>query len=179
MSNHEFSGKRKCLREKLSTIERGLSKRALALVLSGAAVFGLTSCAEEAKTPREAGFAVTCSDQNGANYAPDIISVQQNTPDGRKALIEFGCPVDTDMSVSGIDPTSNSSLDSDNQKDPVTNQENPATTYLVTGAAYCPASLDGKSIVDWARYSHDEAGRETFVMTFNNGCDVTEATVSK
>lgn len=176
MSNYEFSGKRECLREKLSIIERGLSKRALALVLSGAAVFGLTSCAEEAKTPREAGFAVTCSDQNGANYAPDIISVQQNTPDDRKALIEFGCPVDTDMSVGGIDPTSNSSLnipsDSDNQKDP-------ATTYLVTGAAYCPVSLDGKSIVDWARYSHDEAGRKTFVIAFNNGCYVTEATVSK
>lgn len=176
MSNYEFSGKRECLREKLSIIERGLSKRALALVLSGAAVFGLTSCAEEAKTPREAGFAVTCSDQNGANYAPDIISVQQNTPDGRKALIEFGCPVDTDMSVGGIDPTSNSSLNSPSDSD---NQKDPATTYLVTGAAYCPVSLDGKSIVDWARYSHDEAGRKTFVIAFNNGCDVTEATVSK
>lgn len=176
MSNHEFSGKRECLREKLSIIERGLSKRALALVLSGAAVFGLTSCAEEAKTPREAGFAVTCSDQNGANYAPDIISVQQNTPDDRKALIEFGCPVDTDMSVGGIDPTSNSSLNSPSDSD---NQKDPATTYLVTGAAYCPVSLDGKSIVDWARYSHDEAGRKTFVIAFNNGCDVTEATVSK
>ena len=176
MSNYEFSGKRECLREKLSIIERGLSKRALALVLSGAAVFGLTSCAEEAKTPREAGFAVTCSDQNGANYAPDIISVQQNTPDGRKALIEFGCPVDTDMSVGGIDPTSNSSLNSPSDSD---NQKDPATTYLVTGAAYCPVSLDGKSIVDWARYSHDEAGRKTFVIAFNNGCDVTKATVSK
>ncbi len=176
MSNHEFSGKRECLREKLSIIERGLSKRALALILSGAAVFGLTSCAEEAKTPREAGFAVTCSDQNGANYAPDIISVQQNTPDDRKALIEFGCPVDTDMSVGGIDPTSNSSLNSPSDSD---NQKDPATTYLVTGAAYCPVSLDGKSIVDWARYSHDEAGRKTFVIAFNNGCDVTEATVSK
>lgn len=176
MSNYEFSGKRECLREKLSIIERGLSKRALALVLSGAAVFGLTSCAEEAKTPREAGFAVTCSDQNGANYAPDIISVQQNTPDDRKALIEFGCPVDTDMSVGGIDPTSNSSLNSPSDSD---NQKDPATTYLVTGAAYCPVSLDGKSIVDWARYSHDEAGRKTFVIAFNNGCDVTEATVSK
>ena len=176
MSSHEFGDKRKCLREKLSTIERGLSKRALALVLSGAAVFGLTSCAEEAKTPREAGFAVTCSDQNGANYAPDIISVQQNTPDDRKALIEFGCPVDTDMSVGGIDPTSNSSLNSPSDSD---NQKDPATTYLVTGAAYCPVSLDGKSIVDWARYSHDEAGRKTFVIAFNNGCDVTEATVSK
>lgn len=176
MSNHEFSGKRECLREKLSIIERGLSKRALALVLSGAAVFGLTSCAEEAKTPREAGFAVTCSDQNGANYAPDIISVQQNTPNDRKALIEFGCPVDTDMSVGGIDPTSNSSLNSPSDSD---NQKDPATTYLVTGAAYCPVSLDGKSIVDWARYSHDEAGRKTFVIAFNNGCDVTEATVSK
>ena len=176
MSNYEFSGKRECLREKLSIIERGLSKRALALVLSGAAVFGLTSCTEEAKTPREAGFAVTCSDQNGANYAPDIISVQQNTPDDRKALIEFGCPVDTDMSVGGIDPTSNSSLNSPSDSD---NQKDPATTYLVTGAAYCPVSLDGKSIVDWARYSHDEAGRKTFVIAFNNGCDVTEATVSK
>ena len=176
MSNYEFSGKRECLREKLSIIERGLSKRALALVLSGAAVFGLTSCAEEAKTPREAGFAVTCSDQNGANYAPDIISVQQNTPDDRKALIEFGCPVDTDMSVGGIDPTSNSSLNSPSDSD---NQKDPATTYLVTGAAYCPVSLDGKSIVDWARYSHDVAGRKTFVIAFNNGCDVTEATVSK
>lgn len=176
MSNYEFSGKRECLREKLSIIESGLSKRALALVLSGAAVFGLTSCAEEAKTPREAGFAVTCSDQNGANYAPDIISVQQNTPDDRKALIEFGCPVDTDMSVGGIDPTSNSSLNSPSDSD---NQKDPATTYLVTGAAYCPVSLDGKSIVDWARYSHDEAGRKTFVIAFNNGCDVTEATVSK
>lgn len=176
MSNYEFSGKRECLREKLSIIERGLSKRALALVLSGAAVFGLTSCAEEAKTPREAGFAVTCSDQNGANYAPDIISVQQNTPDDRKALIEFGCPVDTDMSVGGIDPTSNSSLNSPSDSD---NQKDPATTYLVTGAAYCPVSLDGKSIVDWARYSHDEAGRKTFVIAFNDGCDVTEATVSK
>ena len=176
MSNYEFSGKRECLREKLSIIERGLSKRALALVLSGAAVFGLTSCAEEAKTPREAGFAVTCSDQNGANYAPDIISVQQNTPDDRKALIEFDCPVDTDMSVGGIDPTSNSSLNSPSDSD---NQKDPATTYLVTGAAYCPVSLDGKSIVDWARYSHDEAGRKTFVIAFNNGCDVTEATVSK
>ena len=176
MSNYEFSGKRECLREKLSIIERGLSKRALALVLSGAAVFGLTSCAEEAKTPREAGFAVTCSDQNGANYAPDIIRVQQNTPDDRKALIEFGCPVDTDMSVGGIDPTSNSSLNSPSDSD---NQKDPATTYLVTGAAYCPVSLDGKSIVDWARYSHDEAGRKTFVIAFNNGCDVTEATVSK
>lgn len=176
MSNHEFSGKRECLREKLSIIERGLSKRALALILSGAAVFGLTSCAEEAKIPREAGFAVTCSDQNGANYAPDIISVQQNTPDDRKALIEFGCPVDTDMSVGGIDPTSNSSLNSPSDSD---NQKDPATTYLVTGAAYCPVSLDGKSIVDWARYSHDEAGRKTFVIAFNNGCDVTEATVSK
>ena len=176
MSNYEFSGKRECLREKLSIIERGLSKRALALVLSGAAVFGLTSCAEEAKTPREAGFAVTCSDQNGANYAPDIISVQQNTPDDRKALIEFGCPVDTDMSVGGIDPTSNSSLNSPSDSD---NQKDPATTYLVTGAAYCPVSLDGKSIVDWARYNHDEAGRKTFVIAFNNGCNVTEATVSK
>lgn len=176
MSNYEFSGKRECLREKLSIIERGLSKRALALVLSGAAVFGLTSCAEEAKTPREAGFAVTCSDQNGANYAPDIISVQQNTPDDRKALIEFGCPVDTDMSVGGIDPTSNSSINSPSDSD---NQKDPATTYLVTGAAYCPVSLDSKSIVDWARYSHDEAGRKTFVIAFNNGCDVTEATVSK
>ena len=176
MSNYEFSGKKECLREKLSIIERGLSKRALALVLSGAAVFGLTSCAEEAKTPREAGFAVTCSDQNGANYAPDIISVQQHTPDDRKALIEFGCPVDTDMSVGGIDPTSNSSLNSPSDSD---NQKDPATTYLVTGAAYCPVSLDGKSIVDWARYSHDEAGRKTFVIAFNNGCDVTEATVSK
>ena len=138
--------------------------------------FGSTGCTEEAKTPREAGFAVTCSDQNGANYAPDIISVQQNTPDDRKALIEFGCPVDTDMSVSGIDPTSNSSLNSPSDSD---NQKDPATTYLVTGAAYCPVSLDGKSIVDWARYSHDEAGRKTFVIAFNNGCDVTEATVSK
>ena len=138
--------------------------------------FGSTGYTEEAKTPREAGFAVTCSDQNGANYAPDIISVQQNTPDDRKALIEFGCPVDTDMSVGGIDPTSNSSLNSPSDSD---NQKDPATTYLVTGAAYCPVSLDGKSIVDWARYSHDEAGRKTFVIAFNNGCDVTEATVSK
>lgn len=172
-------------KERIGTIREWLesfgdrAKKIGAGVLVVCSAFGSTGCTEEAKTPREAGFAVTCSDQNGANYAPDIISVQQNTPDGRKALIEFGCPVDTDMSVGGIDPTSNSSLDSDNQKDSATNQENPATTYVVTGAAYCPVSLDGKSIVNWARYSHDEAGRETFVMTFNNGCDVTEATVSK
>ena len=179
MSNHEFGGTRERSEQGLFTKMKKLGGGALAMALSGITAFGTTGCTEEAKTPRETGFVVTCSDQNGANYAPDIISVQQNTPDDRKALIEFGCPVDTDMSVSGIDPTSNSSLDSDNQKDPATNQENPATTYLVTGAAYCPASLDSKSIVDWARYSHDEAGRETFVMTFNNGCDVTEATVSK
>ena len=174
MSNYEFSGKRECLREKLSTIERGLSKRALALVLSGAAVFGLTSCTEEAKTPREAGFAVTCSDQNGANYTPEIISVRQNSY-GRKAArrTEVVCPVGTDMSVREINPTSNSSLDSDNQKDP-------ATAYLVTVAADCPVSLDGDSIVDWTRDGrHDEAGRETFVTTLRRGCDITKATVSK
>ena len=169
-------------KERIGTIREWLesfgdrAKKIGAGVLVVCSAFASTGCAEEAKTPREAGFAVTCSDQNGANYAPDIISVQQNTPDGRKALIEFGCPVDTDMSVGGIDPTSNSSLNSPSDSD---NQKDPATTYLVTGAAYCPVSLDGKSIVDWARYSHDEAGRKTFVIAFNNGCDVTEATVSK
>lgn len=169
-------------KERIGTIREWLesfgdrAKKIGAGVLVVCSAFGSTGCTEEAKTPREAGFAVTCSDQNGANYAPDIISVQQNTPDDRKALIEFGCPVDTDMSVSGIDPTSNSSLNSPSDSD---NQKDPATTYLVTGAAYCPVSLDGKSIVDWARYSHDEAGRKTFVIAFNNGCDVTEATVSK
>ena len=137
--------------------------------------FGPTGCAEEAKTPREADFAVTCSDQNGANYAPEIISVRQNNPDGGKAArrTEVGCPVDTDMSVREINPTSNSSLDSDNQKDP-------ATAYLVTVAADCPVSLDGDSIVDWTRDGrHDEAGRETFVTTLRRGCDITKATVSK
>ena len=172
MSNHEFGGTRERSGQGLFTKMKKLGGGALAMALSGITAFGTTGCAEEAKAPREVAFAVTCIDQNDANHAPDIISVQQNTPDGRKALVEFGCPVDTDMSVGGIDPTSNSSLDSDNQKDP-------ATTYLVTGAAYCPVSLDGKSIVDWARYSHDEAGRKTFVIAFNNGCDVTEATVSK
>ena len=169
-------------KERIDTIREWLesfgdrAKKIGAGVLVVCSAFGSTGCTEEAKTPREAGFAVTCSNQNGANYAPDIISVQQNTPDDRKALIEFGCPVDTDMSVGGIDPTSNSSLNSPSDSD---NQKDPATTYLVTGAAYCPASLDGKSIVDRTRNSHDESGRETFVMTFNNGCDVTEATVSK
>ena len=169
-------------KERIDTIREWLesfgdrAKKIGAGVLVVCSAFGSTGCTEEAKTPREAGFAVTCSNQNGANYAPDIISVQQNTPDDRKALIEFGCPVDTDMSVGGIDPTSNSSLNSPSDSD---NQKDPATTYLVTGAAYCPVSLDGKSIVDWARYSHDEAGRKTFVIAFNNGCDVTEATVSK
>lgn len=169
-------------KERIDTIREWLesfgdrAKKIGAGVLVVCSAFGSTGCTEEAKTPREAGFAVTCSDQNGANYAPDIISVQQNTPDDRKALIEFGCPVDTDMSVGGIDPTSNSSLNSPSDSD---NQKDPATTYLVTGAAYCPVSLDGKSIVDWARYSHDEARRKTFVIAFNNGCDVTEATVSK
>ena len=169
-------------KERIDTIREWLesfgdrAKKIGAGVLVVCSAFGSTGCTEEAKTPREAGFAVTCSDQNGANYAPDIISVQQNTPDDRKALIEFGCPVDTDMSVGGIDPTSNSSINSPSDSD---NQKDPATTYLVTGAAYCPVSLDSKSIVDWARYSHDEAGRKTFVIAFNNGCDVTEATVSK
>lgn len=169
-------------KERIDTIREWLesfgdrAKKIGAGVLVVCSAFGSTGCTEEAKTPREAGFAVTCSNQNGANYAPDIISVQQNTPDDRKALIEFGCPVDTDMSVGGIDPTSNSSLNSPSDSD---NQKDPATTYLVTGAAYCPVSLDGKSIVDWARYSHNEAGRKTFVIAFNNGCDVTEATVSK
>ena len=176
MSTHEFGGTRERSGQGLFTKMKKLGGGALAMALSGITAFGTTGCTEEAKAPRETGFAVTCSDQNGANYAPDIISVQQNTPDDRKALIEFGCPVDTDMSVGGIDPTSNSSINSPSDSD---NQKDPATTYLVTGAAYCPVSLDGKSIVDWARYSHDEAGRKTFVIAFNNGCDVTEATVSK
>ena len=166
-------------KERIDTIREWLesfgdrAKKIGAGVLVVCSAFGSTGCTEEAKTPREAGFAVTCSDQNGANYAPDIISVQQNTPDDRKALIEFGCPVDTDMSVREINPTSNSSLDSDNQKDP-------ATAYLVTVAADCPVSLDGDSIVDWTRDGrHDEAGRETFVTTLRRGCDITKATVSK
>lgn len=147
-------------------------------VLVVCSAFGPTGCAEEAKTPREADFAVTCSDQNGANYAPEIISVRQNNPDGRKAArrVEVGCPVDTDMSVREINPTSNSSLnsplDSDNQKDP-------ATTYLVTIAADCPVSLDGDSIVDKVRDGrHDEAVRETFVTTLRRGCKITKATVT-
>ena len=162
------------IRERLENLgER--TKKIGAGVLVVCSAFGPTGCAEEAKTPREADFAVTCSDQNGANYAPEIISVRQNNPDGGKAArrTEVGCPVDTDMSVREINPTSNSSLDSDNQKDP-------ATAYLVTVAADCPVSLDGDSIVDWTRDGrHDEAGRETFVTTLRRGCDITKATVSK
>lgn len=168
-------------KERIGTIREWLenlgerTKKIGAGVLVVCSAFASTGCAEEAKTPREAGFAVTCSDQNGANYAPEIVSVRQINPDGGKAArrTEVGCPVDTDMSVREINPTSNSSLDSDNQKDP-------ATAYLVTVAADCPVSLDGDSIVDWTRDGrHDEAGRETFATTLRRGCDITKATVSK
>lgn len=168
-------------KERIGTIREWLenlgerTKKIGAGVLVVCSAFASTGCAEEAKTPREAGFAVTCSDQNGANYAPEIVSVRQINPDGGKAArrTEVGCPVDTDMSVREINPTSNSSLDSDNQKDS-------ATAYLVTVAADCPVSLDGDSIVDWTRDGrHDEAGRETFVTTLRRGCDITKATVSK
>ena len=168
-------------KERIGTIREGLenlgerTKKIAAGALVVCSAFASTGCAEEAKTPREAGFAVTCSDQNGANYAPEIVSVRKINPDGGKAArrTEVGCPVGTDMSVREINPTSNSSLDSDNQKDP-------ATAYLVTVAADCPVSLDGDSIVDWTRDGrHDEAGRETFVTTLRRGCDITKATVSK
>lgn len=169
MSNHEFGGTRERSEQRPSAIIGKLSRKALALVLSGTVAFGLTSCAEEAKTTRETAFAVACSDQNTHNYyVPEIISVKQDSL-GRRVTrrVEFGCPAGTDISVHEIKPDDGSP-----------NSNSQTVTHIVVREEDCPASLDD-STIDWTYSNHTESEQQIFVMTLRSCCDTMKATVSK
>ena len=173
MSNHEFGGTRERSGRDLFTKTGELSRKALAMVLSGAAVLGIAGCDGDT-VPKDVRFAVSCSDPNNGNQAPGIDSIKQDSPYGEEATkrVEFVCPDGTEMSVHEVDSAASSTPGEEST--PAGNSD----IYTVTINASCSESAAEKP-VNRAFSSRNGSGRDTFVVVLNSDCDINNANVSK
>lgn len=173
MSNHELNGAREYSGQKLLGLRERVSTKVLAVVLSGAAFLGTAGCDGDT-VPKEVRFAVTCSDPNNGNQAPEIDSIKQDSPYGEEATkrAEFVCPDGTKMSVHEVNSAANSTLGEEST--PAGNSD----IYTVTINASCSESAAEKP-VNRAFSSRNGSGRDTFVVVLNSDCDINNANISK
>ena len=173
MSNHEFGSTRERSGRDLFTKTGELSRKALAMVLSGTAVLGLTGCSGD-KVPRKINFTVSCSDPDGNNQAPRIDNIQQDGPHGEKPtkLVELACPDDAEIAVYGVDNTTDPTPKAESIP-----REN-SDGHIVTIDVSCSDSGNEKPITR-ASTSRNGQGQGTFVVVFDSNCDINSTNISK
>lgn len=173
MSNHEFDSTRERSGQGLFTKMKELGMEALAMVLSGTAVLGLTGCSGD-KVPRKINFTVSCSDPDGNNQAPRIDNIQQDGPHGEKPtkLVELACPDDAEIAVYGVDSTTDSTPKAESIP-----REN-SDGHIVTIDVSCSDSGNEKPITR-ASTSRNGQGQGAFVVVFDSNCDINSTNISK
>ena len=168
MGKHGLNSAGECL----GSHER-VNTKALAVVLAGAALLGIAGCDGDT-VPKDVRFAVSCSDPNNGNQAPEIDSIKQDSPYDEEATkrVEFVCPDGTEMSVHEVNSAANSTLGEESTP------AGKSDIYTVTINASCSESAAEKP-VNRAFSSRNGSGRDTFVVVLNSDCDINNANVSK